>query len=86
MAEAPPRERPELLTLKQKAAWARRRCGVRAGAVRLARQHRSARHPATQALHEDLWDIVTRNQQDGDKAKGAVAVDALPGWARPPRS
>ncbi|MFE6398109.1 TniB family NTP-binding protein [Streptomyces alboflavus] len=30
------------------------------------------------SLHGDLWGIVDSNQQDGDKAKGAVAVDAFP--------
>jgi hypothetical protein len=34
------------------------------------------------ALHEDLWDIVDSNLQDGDKAKGAVAVDAFPGLGK----
>lgn len=33
-------------------------------------------------LHGDLWDIVDSNQQDGDKAKGAVAVDAFPGLGK----
>lgn len=35
-----------------------------------------------EALHEDLWDIVDSNQQDGDKAKGAVAIDAFPGLGK----
>lgn len=30
----------------------------------------------------DLWDIVDSNVQDGDKAKGAVAVDAFPGLGK----
>lgn len=30
-------------------------------------------------MHEELWDIVDSNVQDGDKAKGAVAIDAFPG-------
>ena len=29
--------------------------------------------------HDTLWDIVDSNAQDGDKAKGAVAIDAFPG-------
>ncbi|MFJ7591511.1 AAA family ATPase [Streptomyces sp. NPDC097617] len=33
-------------------------------------------------LHEDLWDIVDSNLQDGDKAKGAIAVDAFPGLGK----
>ncbi len=38
--------------------------------------------PQLKALQEDLWDIITSNQQDGDKAKGAVAVDAHPGLGK----
>lgn len=38
--------------------------------------------PQLAALHEDLWDIVDSNAQDGDKAKGAVAVDAAPGLGK----
>ncbi|WP_197289644.1 AAA family ATPase [Saccharothrix sp. NRRL B-16348] len=37
------------------------------------------RTPQLVALHEDLWDIVDSNAHDGDKAKGAVAIDAFPG-------
>ncbi|MEU6017828.1 hypothetical protein ABZ826_28420 [Streptomyces sp. NPDC047515] len=32
-----------------------------------------------QALHEDLWDIFDSNDQDGDKVKGGIALDAFPG-------
>src|SRR5260370_11641962 len=38
--------------------------------------------PQLVALHEDLWDIVDSNVQDGDKAKGAVAIDAFPGLGK----
>lgn len=38
--------------------------------------------PQLQALHEDLWDIIDSNVQDGDKAKGAVAIDAFPGLGK----
>lgn len=38
--------------------------------------------PQLAALHEDLWDIVDSNTQDGDKAKGAVAIDAFPGLGK----
>jgi AAA domain len=40
------------------------------------------RTPQLQALHENLWDIVDSNVQDGDKAKGAVAIDAFPGLGK----
>ncbi|MEU9521767.1 AAA family ATPase [Streptomyces sp. NPDC048224] len=38
--------------------------------------------PQLVSLHEDLWDIVDSNQQDGDKTKGAVAIDAFPGLGK----
>lgn len=34
------------------------------------------------ALHEDLSDIVNSNDQDGDKVKGAIALDAFPGLGK----
>ncbi|MFF3873009.1 hypothetical protein [Streptomyces sp. NPDC001978] len=40
------------------------------------------RTPQLAELHEDLWDIIDSNLQDGDKAKGAVAVDAFPGLGK----
>jgi len=40
------------------------------------------RTPQLAELHEDLWDIVDSNAQDGDKAKGAVAIDAFPGLGK----
>ena len=38
--------------------------------------------PQMADLHEDLWDIVDSNLQDGDKAKGAIAIDAFPGLGK----
>jgi hypothetical protein len=40
------------------------------------------RTPQLAELHEQLWDILESNRQDGDKAKGAVALDALPGLGK----
>jgi len=40
------------------------------------------RTPQLANLHEDLWDIVDSNAQDGDRAKGAVAIDAFPGLGK----
>jgi hypothetical protein len=40
------------------------------------------RTPQMAALHDDLWDIVETNQQDGDKAKGAAAIDGYPGLGK----
>jgi hypothetical protein len=38
--------------------------------------------PQMAELHEDLSDIVDSNAQDGDKPKGAVAIDAFPGLGK----
>ncbi|MFQ6329620.1 ATP-binding protein [Nocardia sp. CWNU-33] len=38
--------------------------------------------PQLSELHEDLWDIVDSNEHDGDKAKGAIAIDAFPGLGK----
>ncbi|MEU9014715.1 TniB family NTP-binding protein [Streptomyces sp. NPDC048479] len=83
LAEAPKREPPELLTLKQKA-------DLGEAALVEYEQDRSVWHanlgpigtPQLKALHEDLRDIIDSNQQDGDQAKGAVAVDAFPGLGK----
>ncbi|WAX78339.1 TniB family NTP-binding protein [Streptomyces sp. KMM 9044] len=83
LAEAPKRQIPELLTVRQKAH-------LSGPALLEYEKRRSVWHanlgpiktPQLTALHEDLWDIVDSNQQDGDKAKGAVAVDAFPGLGK----
>lgn len=82
-ATAPRPGRPEPLTAAElaalsppaRAAYDRRRRVWHAnlGPVRTAQ---------LAALHEDLWDIVDSNLQDGDRAKGAVAVDAFPGLGK----
>ena len=33
-------------------------------------------------MHEDLWDIVDSNAQDGEQAKAAIAIDAFPGLGK----
>lgn len=82
-AEAPRRVQPELLkrTALQglshdaQAEYDRRRRDWHANLGTL-------KTPQLAALHEDLWDILDSNLQDGDKAKGAVAVDAFPGLGK----
>lgn len=82
-AEAPPRSRPELLTRTQVKALGEE---ARADYDRQRRQWHAnlgpIKTPQLAELHEDLWDIVDSNVQDGDKAKGAVAVDAFPGLGK----
>ncbi|MGW1259573.1 ATP-binding protein, partial [Streptomyces sp. NPDC002513] len=38
--------------------------------------------PQMEALHEDLWDIFDSNDQDSDKVKGGIALDAFPGLGK----
>ncbi|WP_243766525.1 hypothetical protein [Streptomyces sp. GC420] len=82
-ADAPRRQQPEVLTRKQL-----KELGVQARAEydRSRREWHAnlgpIKTPQLVELHEDLWDITDSNLQDGDKAKGAVAVDAFPGLGR----
>jgi hypothetical protein len=83
MVQAQPRVQPESLSLKRLRALSPTALAI------YNRQRREwhanlgpLRTPQLAALHEDLWDIVDSNVQDGDKAKGAVAVDAFPGLGK----
>ncbi|MCZ4088539.1 AAA family ATPase, partial [Streptomyces antarcticus] len=82
-AEAGPRSQPELLPRGQYVALGE---SARAEYDRARRIWHAnlgpLRTPQLADLHEDLWDIVDSNQHDGDKAKGAVAVDAFPGLGK----
>jgi hypothetical protein len=81
--DAAPRARPDPLTLAQlhalgdtaRAAYdlTRRKWHANLGPIKT---------PQLAALHEDLWDIVDSNDHDGDKAKGAIAIDAFPGLGK----
>jgi AAA domain len=82
-AETPPRVQPEQLTRSQIKALS--------GAARADRDRRLRvwhanlgpfETPQLADLHEDMWDIVDSNAQDGDKVKGAIAVDAFPGLGK----
>ncbi|MEU0687025.1 ATP-binding protein [Streptomyces uncialis] len=83
MAEASPRPRPELLTRRQLKALSD---AARIEYERLRRKWHAnlgpLQTPQMAALHEDLWDIVNSNDQDGDKVKGAIALDAFPGLGK----
>lgn len=83
MAEAPRRQKPDQLSreqLKQLGETAlseynraRRKWHANLGPLRT---------PQMKALHEDLWDIFDSNDQDGDKVKGAIALEAFPGLGK----
>jgi hypothetical protein len=77
--EAPRRERPESLTVRQI-----RRLNEPARAIYNTRRRTwhanmgTIKTPELIALHEQLEVILDSNVQDGDKAKGAIAVDGNP--------
>ncbi len=83
LAEAGPRTPPERLT----------RTVLGGLSVPAREEHDRARRiwhanigplktPQMAAIHEDLWDIVDSNMHDGDKVKGAAAIDAYPGLGK----
>ncbi|MFC9247938.1 ATP-binding protein [Streptomyces sp. NPDC057136] len=83
LADAPRRERPERLSRRQL---------KKLGEEALAEYNRARRKwhanlgplrtPQMDALHEDLWDIFDSNDQDSDKVKGGIALDAFPGLGK----
>jgi hypothetical protein len=83
MVEAPDRLQPDQLSLGQLRA-------LSPAALAAYNQQRRVWHanlgplrtPQLAALHEDLWDILDSNAHDGDKAKGAIALDAFPGLGK----
>ena len=72
-ATAPTRTQPEVMTRQQVTALGE---AARAEYDRARRIWHAnlgpLKTPQLAELHEDLWDIVDSNCQDGDKAKGAV--------------
>ena len=80
---APKRTAPELLSRAQ----IRR---LSQAAADIYKQRRDDWHnnlgpfktPQLAALHEDLWDVIDSNVQDGNHAKGAVALDGYPGLGK----
>lgn len=81
--DTPARRAPEQLTRKQIRALGE---GVRFEYERARRIWHAnlgpIKTPQLAELHEDLWDILDSNLQDGDKPKGAVAIDAFPGLGK----
>lgn len=81
--EAPKRIRPEALSRAQ----IRR---LSEAAADIYNQRRADWHnnigplktPQLAGLHEDLWDIMDSSTQDGNHAKGAVALDGYPGLGK----
>jgi AAA domain-containing protein len=83
MVDAPVRERPAAKTIKQLAGMT--------DTERLQyNELRAVWHanlgpietPQLIQVHEDMWEIVDSNRQDGDKVKGAASIDAHPGLGK----
>lgn len=82
-AETPPRAQPEQLTLRQVKALSEQAKADRARRLRVWHANLGPfETPQLTDLHEDLWDIIDSNAQDGDKVKGAIAIDAFPGLGK----
>ncbi|MER8028801.1 ATP-binding protein [Streptomyces bauhiniae] len=79
----PDRVPPALLSTRELAALSSR--------ARLEyEEHRSVWHanigpiktPQLQSVHQDLWNVLTTNRQDGDKVRPSVVIDAFPGLGK----
>jgi AAA domain len=82
-AETPPRAQPEQLTLRQVKALSEEAQADRARRLRVWHANLGPfETPQLADLHEDMWDIIDSNAQDGDKVKGAIAIDAFPGLGK----
>ncbi|MGE5289918.1 MAG: ATP-binding protein [Micromonosporaceae bacterium] len=82
-AETPPRVQPEQLTRSQVKALSEPARADRGRRLRVWHANLGAfETPQLADLHEDMWDIIDSNAQDGDKVKGAIAVDAFAGLGK----
>lgn len=82
-AETPARVQPEQLTQNQVKALSEAARADRDRRLRVWHANLGPfETPQLASLHEDMWDIVDSNAQDGDKVKGAIAVDAFPGLGK----
>lgn len=82
-AETPPRAQPEHLTLRQVKSLSEEARADRARRLRVWHANLGPfETPQLADLHEDMWDIIDSNAQDGDKVKGAIAIDAFPGLGK----
>ncbi|MFV8047968.1 AAA family ATPase [Mycobacterium sp. 48b] len=80
VVESPPRQQPPTLTMReldgldpgQRAAYNRQRSIWHAN-------FRTIKTPQLLELNEDVADIVASNQHNGDKAKGAIGIEAPAG-------
>jgi AAA domain len=81
--ETPPRVQPEQLTRSQVKALDDKALADRAHRLRVWHANLGPfETPQLADLHEDMWDIIDSNAQDGDKVKGAIAIDAFPGLGK----
>lgn len=82
-AETPPRVQPKQLTRSQVKALSEEARADRTRRLRVWHANLGPfETPQLASLHEDMWDIIDSNAQDGDKVQGAIAVDAFPGLGK----
>ena len=82
-AETPPRVQPERLTRSQVRALSEPARADRGRRLRVWHANLGPfETPQLAELHEDMWDIIDSNAQDGEKVKGAIAIDAFPGLGK----
>lgn len=82
-AETPPRAQPEQRTLSQVRALSDEARADRARRLRAWHANLGPfETPQLAELHEDIWDILDSNAQDGDKVKGGIAIDAFAGLGK----
>lgn len=83
LVDAPPRQRPDQLTVAELKALS--------GEARADYDHRREvwhanlgpfATPQLTSIHDDMWEVVASNQQDGDRVKGSIALDGFPGLGK----
>jgi len=82
LAETPPRPQPDPLTHKQIRSLSADARDSYARARAIWHANLTVRTEQLASVHEELWDIFDSNCQDGDRVKGAVAIDAFPGLGK----
>ena len=82
LAEAPPRTQPEPHTGTQLAALSAPARAEYDEARKQWHANLTLKTPQLARVHEDIWEVVDTNRQDGDRIKGAPVIDAFPGLGK----
>ncbi|HJQ45767.1 MAG TPA: ATP-binding protein [Amycolatopsis sp.] len=82
LAEAAPRTQPEPHTGTQLAALSASARAEYDEARKQWHANLTLKTPQLARVHDDIWEIVDTNRQDGDRVKGAPVIDAFPGLGK----